>query len=172
MRRFQLYLNRYLYATYRISLKPAHPIIHASLPRQFRREVSASNIYPTTKSLHSRDHSPHRCHHHPYYPSLYGHGSADRRSYQFSPNLPIAGDELSTSSQTCKTRTSKVEYPDHHQHDEHEHLRVSRRRQVVGLLVSALTLIECLSDYFFFSIGPATWDNDPFSSYWINTCHH
>ena len=79
-------------------LSPIQPATHASLPWQLRREVSASNIYPTTKSLHSRDHSPHRCHHHPYYPFLYGHGSADRRSYQFSPNLPIAGYESSTSS--------------------------------------------------------------------------
>lgn len=151
-------------------LPPIQSVSRGSLPRQL-----ASNIYSTAKSLHSRDHSPHHCHHH--LPTI--------------PPSTVTGvpiDVLTNSPRIFRLlgmthphphehirheHTSEVEYLDHHNHDEHEHLRVSRRRQVVGLLVSVLTLIEYLPDsLYFFSTGPATWDNDPFPSDWINTCDH
>ena len=124
-------------------LPPNQPVTDASLPRQLRREVSASNIYLTAKSLHSRDHSPHHCHH--YLPT--------------TPPSTVMGvpiDVLTNSPRIFRLlgmshshphehvgheQTNEGEYSDNHHHDEHEHLRVSRRRQVVGLLVSALTLI-------------------------------
>ena len=152
-------------------LSPLQPATHTW---QLRREVSATNIYPVAKSLHSQDHTPHHCHHHlPTIPP----STVTGVPIDVLTNSPRIFRLLGMShphlhEHVRREQASEVEYPDHHQHDEHEHLRVSRRRQVVGLLVSALTLIECLSDYFFFSIGSATWDNDPFSSYWINTCHH
>ena len=127
------------------------PSTDASFPPQLRREVSSSNIYPTAKSLHSRDHSPHRCHHHHLIPPTTVAGvpidvltNSPRIFLQLGMGLSHPHEHVGLE------QTSEGEYPDHHHHDEHKHLRVSRRRQVVGLLVSVLTLIEYLSDTFFY----------------------
>lgn len=156
-------------------LPPNQPITDASFSRQLRREVSSSNIYSTAKSLHSRDHSPHRCHLHPIIPPATVTGVP----IDVLTNSPRVFRQLGMSHHSHPhehvehEQTIEGEYSDHYHHDEHEHLRVSRRRQVVGLLVSVLTSIQYLSlTLFFCSTGPATWDNDPFSSYWINTCRH
>ena len=127
------------------------PIADISFPRQLRREVSASNIYPTAKSLHSRDHSPHRCHHHhPVIPP----DTVTGVPIDVLTNSPRVFRQLGINhshplEHVNHEQTSEGEYTDHHHHNEHEHLRVSRRRQVVGLLVSVLTSIEYLSDTFF-----------------------
>lgn len=128
-------------------LPPNQPITHASFPRQLSREVSASNIYPTAKSLHSRDHSPHRCHH--LLPTI-PPSTVTGVPIDVLTNSPrifrLLGMSHSHSHEHIgHEQTSEGGLSDHHNHDEHEHLRVSRRRQVVGLLVSVLTSIEYLS---------------------------
>lgn len=130
------------------------PITDASFSRQLRREVSASNIYPTAKSLHSRDHSPHRCHHHHVYTPIIPPATVTGVPIDFLTNSPRIFRQLEMShshphGHVGHEQTSEREFSELHHHDEHEHLRVSRRRQVVGLLVSVLTSIEYLSDTFF-----------------------
>ena len=126
-------------------LPPNQLITDASFSRQLRRDVSASNIYTTAKSLHSRDHSPHRCHHHHLIPPATVAGVP----IDVLTNSPRIFRQLGMShsyphEHVGLEQTSEGEYSDRHHHDEHEHLRVSRRRQVVGLLVSVLTSIEYL----------------------------
>ena len=119
-------------------LSPNQPITDASFPRQSRREVSASNIYPTAKSLHSRDHSPHRCHHHlPIIPPSTVTGVPIDVLTNSPRIFRLLGMSHSHSHEHVgREQTGEGEYSDtHHHHDEHEHLRVARRRQVVGLLV-------------------------------------
>ena len=130
-------------------LPPNQPIIDAPFPRQLRREVSTSNIYPTAKSLHSRDHSPHRYHHHRVYTPSTTPITVTGVPIDVLTNSPRIFRQLGMShshshGHVGHEQTSEGEYSDHHHHDEHEHLRVSRRRQVVGLLVSDLTSIEYL----------------------------
>ena len=113
------------------------PITDASFSRQLRREVSAPNIYSTAKSLHSRDHSPHRCHHlHPIIPP----STVTGVPIDVLTNSPRIFRQLEMShshphEHVGHEQTTEGDYSDHYYHDEHEHLRVSRRRQVVGLLV-------------------------------------
>ena len=118
-------------------LPPNQPITDASFSRQLRREVSAPNIYSTAKSLHSRDHSPHRCHHlHPIIPP----STVTGVPIDVLTNSPRIFRQLEMShshphEHVGHEQTTEGDYSDHYYHDEHEHLRVSRRRQVVGLLV-------------------------------------
>jgi hypothetical protein len=135
-------------------LPPNKPITDASFSRQLRREVSAPNIYSTAKSLHSRDHSPHRCLHHHVYTPIIPPATVTGVPIDVLSNSPRILRQLGMShphphGHVGHEQTSEGEFSNHHHHDEHEHLRVSRRRQVVGLLVSVLTPIEYLSDTFF-----------------------
>ena len=133
-------------------LQHNQPITDASFPRQLRRGVSASNVYPTAKSLHSRDHSPHRCHHHlPIIPPATVTGVPIDVLTNSPRIFRLLGMSHSHSHEHVEhEQTTQGEYADtNYHHDEHEHLRVSRRRQVVGLLVSVLTSIEFFSYSFF-----------------------
>ena len=107
-------------------LSPIQPATHASLPWQLRREVSATNIYPVAKSLHSQDNTPHHCHHHlPTIPP----STVTGVPVDVLTNSPRIFRLLGMShphlhEHVRREQASEVEYPDHHQHDEHEHLRV------------------------------------------------
>ncbi|KAF8814553.1 Zinc/iron permease [Phlegmacium glaucopus] len=121
-----------------------------TLPRQPRREVSTPNLGPIHSSLPSRGNSPHLYHHrhvhHIYTPSV--------------PSTAVSGvpiDLLTNSPRIFRQlglghshphsheQEDEGQVPDHidyhYDHDHEHHLRIGRRRQVVGLLVLQLGIM-------------------------------
>ena len=156
---------------------PLRPSMQPTLRRDLRQEVSTSNIYLAAKSLHSRDHSPHRCHHvHHIYTPIIPPTKVTGLPIDLLTNSPRIFRQLGMSHSRSHehighSQANEGEYSNHHHRDEREHLRVGRRRQVVGLLVGAFTSIEYLSDLVF-STGLAAWHNDTFPSHWTDSCRY
>jgi hypothetical protein len=156
---------------------PLRPSMQPTLRRDLRQEVSTPNIYLAAKSLHSRDHSPHRCHHvHHIYAPIIPPTEVTGVPIDVLTNSPRIFRQLGMSHSHSHehighSQANEGEYSNHHHHDEQQHLWVRRRRQIVGLLVGAFTSIECLSDTAF-STGLAAWHNDTFPSHWTNSCRY
>lgn len=116
-----------------------------------RREISVPNIHSTNESLHSRDHSPRRYHHH--------------HAHHICPNpIPPAAVKgvpiniLTNSPQIFRQLRSGHSHPGGHvghaakqaieggmyPHDHHK--QIGQRRQIVGVLVNTFMSIKYLSD--------------------------
>jgi len=118
-----------------------------SLPR---RELSASNVCLTDSSFTSRDNSPHLFHHHhvhhiftPIIPSAAVSGvpidiltNSPRILRQLGLGHSHAHGHVGPEQGNEGEGTNHIHH--HHDHEHEHHLRVGRRRQVIGILVSVL----------------------------------